>query len=77
MSATEDRAKHIAWCQQRAMEYVDQGMLSQALAGLVADLTKFPHTTDTSMALRIMQEGRPVALSGDAEAMRAFIRGVR
>lgn len=79
MSATQDRAEHIAWCKSRALEYLDMDTPSPrgALGSLVSDLTKFRHTDGTSMALRIRLEGEPVAATGDVAAMRAFIEGIR
>jgi Tfp pilus assembly protein PilF len=41
-------AEHIAFCKQRALEYVQQGDLSQAFASLVSDLGKHPKTRDSA-----------------------------
>lgn len=40
------RAEHVAWAKDRAMEYVDAGDPSQALASLFSDLRKHPDTAD-------------------------------
>lgn len=38
------RAEHIAWCKERALEYVDRGELSNAIASMLSDLRKHPET---------------------------------
>lgn len=38
------RAEHIAWCKQRALEYVDNGDLQNAYASMHSDLQKHPET---------------------------------
>jgi hypothetical protein len=41
---TITRAEHIAWCKERAMEYVAAGDPHNALNSLVSDLRKHPDT---------------------------------
>lgn len=36
------RAEHLAWAKQRALEYVDMGDISGALASMMSDLGKHP-----------------------------------
>jgi hypothetical protein len=38
------RAEHLAWCKQRAIEYVDRGDVPMALASMLSDLTKHEET---------------------------------
>jgi hypothetical protein len=38
------RAEHLAWCKQRALEYVDQGDVNNALASMTSDLGKHEET---------------------------------
>jgi len=44
----DDRAEHLAWCKQRALEYVQRGDLTQAFTSLVSDLGKHPKTRDSA-----------------------------
>jgi hypothetical protein len=36
----EDRAAHLAWAKPRALEYVDRGEWSNAIASMISDLSK-------------------------------------
>ena len=38
------RTEHIAWCKQRALEYVDRHDLPNAVASMLSDLRKHPET---------------------------------
>jgi hypothetical protein len=38
------RAEHLQWCKDRALEYVRQGDLTNALASMVSDLSKHKET---------------------------------
>lgn len=38
------RDEHLAWCKERALEYVDRGELSNAVASMLSDLRKHPET---------------------------------
>ena len=38
------RAEHLAWCKQRATEYVDRGDVDQAWTSIVSDLGKHEGT---------------------------------
>lgn len=42
---TNTRAEHLAWCKQRALEYVDAGDTKGAIASMMSDLNKHPETT--------------------------------
>ena len=39
-----DRKEHMAWCKQRALEYVDQNDLTNAFASMMSDLRKHSET---------------------------------
>ena len=39
-----DRAEHLQWCKDRALEYVNAGQLDQALTSILSDLGKHPET---------------------------------
>jgi len=40
-----NRAEHVAWSKQRALEYVERGELANAMASMVSDLNKHPETS--------------------------------
>lgn len=44
MPTTAKRAEHLAWCKQRALEYVDRGDLKNAITSMLSDLGKHPET---------------------------------
>jgi hypothetical protein len=69
-----DRAEHLAWCKQRAIEYVDQGDLTNAFASMASDLGKHPDTADSVSVMTHL--GMPLMMSGHlstAPEMRKFI----
>jgi hypothetical protein len=41
---TVTRDEHLAWCKKRALEYVDAGDLTNAVASMGSDLKKHPDT---------------------------------
>lgn len=44
MTRETTRAEHLAWCKQRALEYVDAGDTRQAFASMASDLSKHDET---------------------------------
>jgi len=63
------RAEHLQWCKDRAMEYVANGDIAQAIASMSSDLGKHPETRNhlgiqlgvmmlCSGALRTQQQAR-------------------
>jgi hypothetical protein len=74
MTSVTTREEHLAWCKQRALEYVDNGDLTQAYSSMASDLGKHPDTTGHSgiaLGMMLMVGGQ---LSTAAE-MRKFIEG--
>ena len=68
------RAEHLAWCKQRANEYVDRGELQNAYASMASDMGKHPETAEHSainLGMQLMRSG----LLGTSEKMRNFIDG--
>ena len=68
------RDEHLAWCKQRALEYVDAGDLQSALASMGSDLNKHPDTANhvgAELGLMLMISGH---LSTQDE-MRRHIEG--
>lgn len=41
-----DRAEHLQWCKDRALEYTKEGDTSQAVASMTSDLSKHPDTAN-------------------------------
>jgi hypothetical protein len=39
-----DRAEHLQWCKDRALEYVELGDSHNAIASMLSDLNRHPHT---------------------------------
>ena len=67
------RAEHLAWCKERALEYIGQDN-SEALASMLSDLGKHPETnghTAISLGVLMAASGQ---LNNDDE-MRKFIEG--
>ena len=68
------RAEHLAWCKQRALEYVDHGDLTNAYASMASDLGKHPETEKHAaiqLGMMLMMGGH----LGTAPKMREFING--
>ena len=68
------RTEHMAWCKQRALEYVDRGDIKNAFASMVSDLKKHPETENHSgihLGIGLLMSG---SLS-TTEQMRKFIEG--
>jgi hypothetical protein len=69
-----DRAEHLAWCKERALEYVKQGDLPNAYASMTSDLRKHPETKDHAA----IELGMMMLVSGHLNSlheMRRFIEG--
>lgn len=69
-----NRSEHLAWCKERALEYVDNGDLQQAYASMVSDMSKHEETKDHSA----IELGMMLLMSGKLNAnhdMRKFIEG--
>lgn len=43
-----NRAEHLQWCKDRALEYADQGDVGSAMASMGSDLSKHPETAGHS-----------------------------
>lgn len=68
------RQEHLDWAKKRAIEYVDEGDLSEALASMVSDLGKHSELYDhpaRSMMVGMYSGG----LLNSQAAMRDFIEG--
>lgn len=70
------REEHIAWCKQRALEYVDAGDLANAVTSMGSDLQKHPQTHGASTAV-LLRLGMMYYDQGDPVAVRRWIEGFR
>lgn len=69
-----NRAEHLSWCKQRAIQYVDRGDITNAYASMASDLNKHPETANHAaikIGMMLMMGGH---LSSQQE-MRKFIEG--
>lgn len=67
------RAKHLQWCKDRALEYVESGDYSQAVASMVSDLNKHDETRDSvSMAFHL---GMAVQTTNNKKEVEDYING--
>lgn len=67
-----DRAEHLAWCKQRALEYLDAGNLQDAVASMGSDLNKHPETGCPDV---LMTPGMMLIVNNDAAGVRRWIEG--
>ena len=68
------RQEHLAWCKQRALEYVDMGDAHGAWASMVSDLGKHDETAGhAGIGLGMMQ--LMGGMLSTPEQMRKFIEG--
>ena len=68
------RDEHLAWCKQRALEYVERGDLTNAYGSMASDLGKHPDTRDHSA----IQLGMMLMMTGNLKTqhdMKRFIEG--
>jgi hypothetical protein len=71
------REEHIAWCKERALAYVDQGDLTNALASMASDTRKHPENDTPTVAALLAFEGVRCVMGDDAAGMRRLIEGFR
>jgi len=69
-------AEHLAWAQERAMEYIELGDVSQAMASFLSDLTKHPGT-DKLFTSPVQVLYMHVLMTGDPREARRFVAGFR
>lgn len=69
---TLTRAEYLQWCKDRALEYLNQGDLLNAVASMSSDMSKHPET-QTSQSLFTL--GMFEALNQNADGVRRWIIG--
>jgi hypothetical protein len=67
------RDEHLNWCKQRALEYLDQRELVNAVASMGSDLNK--HEETKSAYFELMLIGMRYAIDGDIAQLRHWIDG--
>jgi hypothetical protein len=72
-----NRAQHMAWAKQRALEAMENGTPQMALDSLISDMTKHPETDNPFRLQFAQEEGARVLQTESAQLMRAFIEGFR
>jgi hypothetical protein len=68
------RDEHLAWCKQRALEYLDKGDAKNAVASMESDMCKHP---DTQISDVLSMLGMRYLIDGDHAAVRRWIEGFR
>ena len=70
-----DRAEHLQWCKDRAMEYVKHGDFNSAVTSMLSDLTKHPDTAASGSGI-LAQLGMMELLNlPTAEKITKYIQG--
>lgn len=66
-----ERKEHLAWCKQRATEYLDRGDLTNAITSMASDMGK---REDTNIPAPLIMLG-VLALNDGPDAVRRWIDG--
>lgn len=69
------RDEHMAWCKERAREYLDKGDARSAIVSMLSDLGKHEETAGAGASMAPL--GLFAAQSGDVEEARRFVEGFR
>jgi hypothetical protein len=73
--AMRTREEHLAWCKQRALEYLDRGDLQNAVASMGSDLNKHEETKSNNQHLFAL--GILYVMNNDFDGVRRWIEGFR
>lgn len=68
-----DRTEHLEWCKKRALEYLDQGDIANAVTSMLSDLGKHDETRGVGEKMAML--GMLAITSGDTAEARRFITG--
>lgn len=68
------RGEHLAWCKERALEYLDAGDITNAVTSMLSDLDKHPETRMKPGSV-LVALGMQAMINQDAAAARRFIVG--
>ena len=70
------RDEHLAWCKRRALEYVDAGDLTHAVASMASDLKTHPDTDNPALN-GLAMIGMMYVTDGDKAAVQRWIERFR
>lgn len=71
-----NRAEHLQWSKDRAMECVDRGSLVEGVMSMMSDINKHPETADKGGALGMLGLlALRQATDGDRDGVIRFIKG--
>ena len=70
-----ERDEHMAWCKQRALDYLELGDVPSAISSMLSDLSKHPETVEIGIAMS--GYGLFMAMNRDEDDARRFIEGFR
>ncbi len=68
-----DRQEHLNWCKQRALKYLDNNDVENAVTSMLSDLGKHDETKDIGTKLAGL--GMMHIMNRDARGARSFIEG--
>jgi hypothetical protein len=68
------REEHLAWCKQRALEYLNKGDVKNAIASMGSDLGKHP---ETAANVHLMSLGMLYVMQRDIHGAKRWIEGFR
>jgi hypothetical protein len=66
------REEHLAWCKERALEYLDHGDVVNAISSMLSDLNKHD---ETKLNPTVGVLGLMYACDNDKDGARRFIMG--
>lgn len=69
------RREHLAWCEERAIAYLDAGDLDGAFASFASDITKHLGTDDPKLTEFLALEGLRCIITDDTDGMRRLLTG--
>lgn len=69
------RDEHLKWCKNRALEYLQQGNLTNAVASMGSDLGKHADTQSLVANPYLLLLGMQHVLNHDIEGVRRWIEG--
>jgi Tfp pilus assembly protein PilF len=69
------RQEHLDWCKKRALEYLDQGDIANAVTSMMSDMDKHEETRSAGESMIML--GMMYVLQHDREGARRWIEGFR
>lgn len=67
------REEHLKWCKDRALEYINQGDVANAIASMSSDLNKHPETASANQTLAAL--GMLYVVNNDVQGAKRWIEG--